>query len=487
MINESLIDQLMDITIASVWLSFMLINTRIFLVSPVLIAAVYSVIIGYLCVRFGVFIPIVERSRVARMNRARAAKDYWSSNKRNASFKWLLARSSYRAGVKALDYCGWWVDQISDGSQVTKRAAMRAEAEMWGAMNKQPSSQGRIYPVTSVNQDAATPETFSEDAQSALFKVFSKEAPSSSYRSFRIPRLTSTEKGMLPNFILDMRITGTRLIGKSETHEEDQIVASNMFDCSEEREDVRTFVETPVVRSSILRHTGYKSTAYRANRSITADPLAVLKQILARHTLGLEAYESGCEVSAFEEEEAAKCSFTLSEVESLMRLSFETYYPKDHVLSAEEREEVIEHLHAWYRSSLLIPSPSHPREEFRLITFVSFSEWFLHLADKVTASRTVHDEIPLPLELDLFDDIDTHNRVRRGGVVSVVSINGDTDEEDAITVSNIDDSLTDISVNSASVASSADIMADLYGSFKHPWWPLSGKRSTVSSINHHSK
>jgi hypothetical protein len=76
MFSEALIEQLMDVSISSVWLGFLLINDKIYTVSPLLIVVIYGSILGITGYRLLIFIPSVKRARAARASKLGSAQDF---------------------------------------------------------------------------------------------------------------------------------------------------------------------------------------------------------------------------------------------------------------------------------------------------------------------------------------------------------------------------------------------------------------------------
>ena len=459
MVSEVFVDQLMDVTLSSIWLAFLMINTRLLLISPLLIIVIYGFIAGFTLYRFGVFVPVVERARALRASRLMAAKDFHRSpSLEGKSAQWGVTAIK-RIGYKSMDYLGNWMDMFSESAVISRKARAFSDNEAWGSMNRTPLLVGAVSPSTSqssrLNAVIFEPKESQysiETRDLAPGKTFPRTV---SYRAHRLRSPSSLQLKTLsiPPSIMALRSSHNFSANAKKDNEalpSDQHAVIHTFDIDDLQAPCVSS-QTPVISGMVPALIGDNAKSFRANKEITSDPHVALRQMLTIHVLGAEAHRRGETLSAFEIPEAVKSVFFLSELELLLSSIFDTFYPNNVVLTDMERIEAVELLRSWHKSlqaPSTIESASEKETESRSvddaeegegaeqgvsavvppssqspslsnsdrISFPAFAEWFLHLAQLIHTMHTVAGAgCDAPLH-DLADDADLDDTIPKPAV-----------------------------------------------------------------------
>lgn len=410
MVSEVLVDQLMDVTLSSIWLAFLMINTRLILISPLLIIVIYGFIAAFTLYRFGVFVPVVERARSLRAGKLTAAKEFHRSpSLEGKSSRWEVTTVK-RIGYRGVDYLGSWMDSISQSANMSRKARIFADNEAWGSMNRTSQLVGSAPTPTSHNSHMTMTTTMNasydktsqrslETRDLAPGKVFPRTM---SYGAHRL-RLSSLQ---LKTMDIPHSVMALRSFHCLKAEKESQSNQYTDMDGVEGPSSASS--EMPAISGIERSLEGGMAKSFRAQKEITTDPRVALRHMLTIHVLGSEAYGKGEQLSAFEIPEALKSVFFLSELEALLCSTFDTFYPNGSITTEDERSEAVELLRSWHsslqmssrsgsesdlssgeidiiRSSSRPPSPS----QMDRISFPAFAEWFLRLAVLISTMHTL--------------------------------------------------------------------------------------------------
>lgn len=461
MVSEVFVDQLMDVTLSSIWLAFLMINTRLLLISPLLIIVIYGFIAGFTLYRFGVFVPVVERARALRASRLMAAKEFHRSpSLEGKSAQWGVTAIK-RIGYKSMDYLGNWMDMFSKSAVLSRKARAFSDDEAWGSMNRTPLLVGAVSPSTSqssrLNVVSCEPKESQysiETRDLAPGKTFPRTV---SYRAHRLRSPSSLQLKTLsiPPSIMALRSSHNFSANANAKRDKEalpshQHAVIHTFDIDDLQAPCISS-QTPVISGMVPALIGDNAKSFRANKEITSDPHVALRQILTIHVLGAEAHRRGETLSAFEIPEALKSVFFLSELELLLSSIFDTFYPNNVILTDMERIEAVELLRSWRKSlqapstsesaseketesrrvddaeegegaeqgvSAVVPplSPSPSLSNSDRISFPAFAKWFVHLAQLIHTMHTVAGagcDAPL---YDLVDDADLDDTIPKPAV-----------------------------------------------------------------------
>ena len=389
MVNEPLIDQLMDLSISSVWLGFLLINFKIYTTSPVLFVAIYGTILGLTGYRLYVFIPAVKRARAARASKLRSAQNFTRIGPASRRPGKGIARSCSALITKIMDYFSHAMDLLSNSEKISRKKRVRKINEIWTSMNRI-QSDSVIGPMA---PRSAGPRRLSNLVNSTAHKI-DRTLPTRRRSAFRLSSSETNPEVFIPPLILAMRGTGVIFVTNSDNYVADQITAKAFFDCSDSTL-VSCSQEMPIVYATSAIKAGVRAKSFRANKVITTDPHAALRRLLSKHILGPAAAQKGYEISAFEAHEALHCTFYLSELESLLNFICDIYYPNNNVLTEDERVEVFENFHSWWQSASLqtaVPYRGSVSKEVAQLRdrvyFSDFSSWFLLVSRTLTVAHT---------------------------------------------------------------------------------------------------
>jgi hypothetical protein len=413
MFSEALIEQLMDVSISSVWLGFLLLNNKMYNVSPVLIIAIYGSILVFTGYRLYVFIPAVKRARAARASKLGSAQDFRRIKSAKVRPRRGVARSCSALYSKIMDNFGQLMDLLSDSGKVSRALKERTNNEMWTSMNRRAKSEtcsaasasGSASVSASVSSRSASGSgsgRFSNLLNSTAQNNNKNSKQSLTKRSaFRVSALVVDPAVNIPPSILAMRGTGVTFIANSEA---DQISAKQFFDCTVDSPSLPTPScpeDIPVVYTSSTGHgVGTRARTFKANKGVTSNPHVALQRLLSRHCLGPVAARRGDEISTFEEPEALRCTFYLSELKSHLKFILDIYYPNNSIITEDERVEVFQNFQLWWQSTRLqlriIPrhgSVSRGDEQHRdRVSFSAFSSWFLHVSETLIVAHTTRSE-----------------------------------------------------------------------------------------------
>jgi hypothetical protein len=389
MFNETLIDQLMDLSISSVWLGFLLFNFTIYTISPVLVVAIYVTILGLTGYRSYVFIPAIKRARAARASKLRSAQNFNGLKLASTRPGKGISRSCSALISKIMDNIGQLMYLLSNSEKISRAKRVRENNEIWTSMNRT-QSDTVIGPMA---PRSAGPRRFSNLVNSTAHKI---DRTLSMRRRTAYRRTTSemNPEVCIPPLILAMRGTGVIFVTNSDNYVADQITAKAFFSSANDC-PTSCSQEMPIVYATSALRAGVRAKCFSANKGTTSDPHVALRRLLLRHFLGPAAAERGDEISFFEAHEALHCTFYLSELESLLNFICDIYYPNNNVLTEDERVEVFENFHSWRQSaSLRTAAPycgSVSKEVAQLrdrVHFSDFSSWFLLVSRTLTVAHT---------------------------------------------------------------------------------------------------
>jgi hypothetical protein len=390
MFSEALIEQLMDISISSVWLGFLLINNKIFTVSPLLIVIIYGSILGFTGYRLFVFIPSVKSARAARASKLGSAQDFKRLKPANQRSRKGITRSCSALSSKIMDNFGQLMDLLSNSAKISRALGERRNNETWTSMNRT-QSDGTSGPMGSVPR-SADPKRVSNLANSTA-QNSNRRQFLTRRSTFRLSAIVVNLEVYIPPLILAMRDIGVAFVASSESYVADQSTAKSFFHCADES-PFSCSQDLPIVYAASDLRIGMRAKSFRVTKGVTSDPHVALRRLLSRHFLGSVAAERGDEISAFDEKEALYCTFYLSELKSHLNFILDIYYPKDSILTRDERVEIFENFHSWWQSARLqtVPHRSHvPKEtshQLDRVSFSAFSSWFLLVSEKLVIAHT---------------------------------------------------------------------------------------------------
>lgn len=385
MVNEPLIEQLMDVSISSVWLSFLLINTKLYDISPIIIIVVYGSFLLFFGYRLYVFIPAVKRARAARARGLGSSQDF--QRIRPASKRRGVARSCSVLYSKVMDIFGHLMYNLSDSAKMAAARREQRNLEMWTSMNR---THAHTASVSSEVTQPLAPKQLSS------IRVPGRKDLHRRRSAFRLTKVVTNPDINLPPFILAMRGTGDMFVANSENYVEEQITAAKFFNCAKDSAPSCS-QDLPIVYTMSATGLGTRARNFKENKGVSSDPFVTLRRLLSRHFLGPEAVSRGEEISAFEELDALNCTFYLGELLSLLDFVFDIYYPNNSILTKDERMEVLESFHSWWRSVCLQTASDSIRdsdskkttEQGDCVSFADFSAWFLRVAEILTVTHTM--------------------------------------------------------------------------------------------------
>lgn len=392
MLNAAFIEELIDVSISSIWLGFLLLNDKMLTISPAILVAVYGTILGLTAYRFLVFIPAVTRARAARASKLGSALDFKRLRAAHQRPRGGIPRSCTALYLKVIVNFGHFMDLLSTNAKKLRAFRERKDNEMWTSMNRI-QSDGILGPMSSILPRPSAPTRVIHFVNSTAQKNDCKQYLKRR-NAFRLTTLAAYPEVYIPPMILAMRGTGVTFVSNGENYVADQVIAKKFFNCADESPPSRTH-ETPTVCSVTARRVGSRAKSYRSNKGITSDPHEALRRLLSRHFLGPAAAERGDEISAFDEPEALRCTFYLSELKSYLNFIFDIYYPNNNILTEDERAEVFEYFHSWWQSARLktVPSRGHIMEEQVCdrdrVLFSAFSSWFLLVSETLVVAHTM--------------------------------------------------------------------------------------------------
>jgi hypothetical protein len=416
-ISEVLIDQLMDASISSVWLAFLLLNDKIFSISPVLIAALYASIGGLILYIIFVYVPSVQKARRLRKERMQASKEF--RRRRSSSRKTGDNLSGKRSTLgKIAANFDWLMGIINtffsrERSETVKEKA-RNNLLVWGGMNNP-----KVLQAQSGSERAARQDTFSfsnptSEDTSSLSETQSRPKTLTRRKTFRLPNSAEIVlPTVFPERILRMRPTDRRATrGEDVNDSTDQLMAAKYFNAvpavpSDEKHE-------PTISNMRLSQRSRLARIYLSNTEITFDPRVALRRMLLRQIIGTESYKRGVEMSALDNIDPLKSFLNDDDVVDLLTWVWDTFYPNMRELTGEQRNDTIEHYLKWRAADQLLAVRSITDSESTISTelsFAHFSSWFLALWSRINVGHSADGkELLDPLGIDtstyyLFDQI----------------------------------------------------------------------------------
>ena len=368
-LNEILIDQLLTFILSSMLLAFLLVNTKLLAISPILLAVIYLVIGGAILYNLFVFIPSVKRARQARAKRAQAAREFararslTTADKRKITFTENLIRGFRTLITRLVEHAGHLHSIISDESAERLREKNRNETLIWCGMNKAVTVQGDI----NLQSEAAMRSRVVEELC-----------------SFKYSKRNSIEY-TIPPAILRMRQSGIIFCRHDSLNTLEDRFSIHIFGSLSDQTSVKPKLSIPAVQSP--RSIGKLAISYMANMEITTDPQVALKRMLQRHLLGAESYRNGEECSAFDLDEASNNLICMSELTEMLSWIWGTFYPGGLQLSSEVKLEVDANFQRWKELSerplLHSTNSSEIVREISRPSFTEFSDWFLEACNGI--------------------------------------------------------------------------------------------------------
>lgn len=392
-LSEGLINQTMDISIHSVWLSFLLINTKTLAVSPVLLAALYAVIGGALLYHQLVFIPTVARLRRQRSLQSMSSADFFSSKLSRSNLSRWNRLGVHKYFGKLSGGMGMMHMSVSSERTELKKERVRFVTIIWTGMNKasylhghgaetQPAPRNNLTHSASPTRDRSygleeskshNPDSFDINDSSCL--DLTPAAPS------------------IPQCVLDMRVRSMAM--SLEEDDKQHLAPSARFFRA-----VPAFHGVDVSVPTVTRWTRIKrvhtACLIQASSVITYDAHIALNRMLLRHDSQLRALNAGLEVcefevSAFDPLNPTQDFMSISEAATLLQWVWDAFHPYRRELSLEEKEDTVEEFLSWRARcvSISIGSVEHTDSAIGIdsISHADFSKWFIALVARIASSR----------------------------------------------------------------------------------------------------
>jgi hypothetical protein len=297
------------------------------------------------------------------------------------------------------------MDLFTDSGKVSRALRERTANEAWTSMNRRAKSE--TCSVASGSTSAARSAASGSGRFSNLANLSAQNNSKNSKQSltkrsaFRVSTLVMDPTVDISTSILDMRCTGDTFVANSEV---DQISAKQFFDCTVDSPTLPTTTcqeDIPIVyTSSTGRGVGTRARTFKSIKGVTTDPHVALQRLLSRHCLGPVAAGKGDEISTFEDSEAFKCTFYLSDLKSHLKFILDIYYPNNYSITEEERVEVFQNFLLWWQSTRLQLRNVPPHGSFSTgdeqhsdrVSFSAFSSRFLHESEALTVAHTIRPE-----------------------------------------------------------------------------------------------
>ena len=392
MMSESLVDQMLDVTVSSVWLGFLVINIKLCAISPLILVTIYCITFGCIAYRAAIFFPSIRRAREGRLRKAHAAKEF-STSKRNRTISWSVTRSTSVLCVRMSEYIGHFFNMIMNEDKEARREFDVTVESNWCCMNRSTTKiktsdacdgPGAPIPETvnpfsfqninycsdtllSVRESYPTiplplplplslPLSLS-DPVSTRGSYYFPNTPKSRAASilsgtFRRPKqfkrssLTGAHTP-IPILILQMRPSGTSDVEQVVDNGTDSKYASYLISADKCDNIIGLEnVELPMVSRHGGYMTGERTRIYASNTAITSNKEVALTRMLNRHILGV-ASEKGRTLDLFQESMARNSYVLISELKDLLQWCFTIYHPCDIPMSDESRSETIDNLIQW--------------------------------------------------------------------------------------------------------------------------------------------
>ena len=389
-INEGLIDQFMDLTLSSVWLGFLLVNTKICAVSPAILIVVYAVLGGIIAYRFYIIIPSVRMARQVRSARAYAANELHRGRKFDKHMGRSVFRCLHILNGRLMVYIG----NVAMNRCEIRRQSERVVTLNWCRMNTSSHMQGRSNAL-SLSSYKIPPSSTDSSRKNSIKSGTSRDSPQSSllHRSdcLIVPRHLSNKRSSktivgngLPYAILSMRITGKSVGGSNK--ELNAAVNSSDIDTISSTAQHLTI---PVITRTGTRHSGAPANSYQATREIITDPHLILSRMFSRHLVGVEAFEKGeHQLCSLDQKNGNESFVLLFELFDLLKYCWERFHPGSMILTNEEKIEIESQLTRWMierlRSNIFINEDGILGEEG--MTFNIFSIWFLETISRLEST-----------------------------------------------------------------------------------------------------
>lgn len=390
-INEQLIDQLLDMSISSIWLGFLLINTKLYAFSPASLIIIYIIIAGIVGYHFYIIIPSVRKARQARVARARGALDFQRTTHsvKNHGYRFTTSYRLFFDRLMAL------MGEIVFDKMEIQREKERIVVTSWCGMNRssQPQELGNIplstpgYSVPSLSSGSfkqpgsgkgrAKEKASSRSLLQRLGSLNASRGRLCGTNSSRSP--TDIMRRSIPLHILAMRSTGQRV----HEHKGDWVVVPHQADTDSEesREETRNI---PVVACTNRRYFSTNAKEFEAKKEITSSGTEIiLKRLLERHLVNVKPSSemerrNNNQVSIFECDDSFEYFVLLSELFDLLRHCWDSYCPTIMILTMEERTEMEEQLVIWTKKSVRSDIFKDEKGDINEngMTFNIFAIWF---------------------------------------------------------------------------------------------------------------
>ena len=392
-INEVLIEEFMDLSLSSVWLGFLLVNTKIYAVSPAILIVGYAVLGAIIAYRFYIIIPSVRMARQVRSGRDLEAKELHRMRKLRYFLRKTTTSMSHVIGnpnvlIRELML---FVGNIATDKYEVKRQRDRIVTLNWCGMNTSSHFQGAKFKSDIVYSQNIAPPISIDSPQNNLEKMRVKKTVSVSSsslldrsKSLIVSPYSSTKNDSqkivgngLPSAILSMRVTGESASGRDK--EWNVVVNSSDTDSIN---SIAQDLNTPVIRHTSTRHMGRAARSYQSTKEIITDPHLILSRMFSRHLVGVEEFEKGeYQAGVFDQKNSNESFVLLSEIFDLLKYCWERFHPGSMILTNEERSDIDRQLTRWIKdkvlSGIFVEEDGFIEEEG--MTFDIFSIWFLEI------------------------------------------------------------------------------------------------------------
>ena len=368
-VSEVLMDQMLSSILSALWLVFLLVHTRLVVISPLLLISIYGVIVGAALYHVFVFAPSVERARQARAQSAVSVGDFTRKRSRTINVKRTknIIRGLVHCGAKLCDHIFENIGRfhtalLFDGLK-QKSQKQTLETLAWCDMNRPHVDHGRIVSPSEA--------------------IIISHSPGSLFSAGKMGR--RLKNYMIPPRILMMRQSGAAFQRDEDVTIKVNILTSRILSQAAFPPIDRTDPSIPAVQ--LPRIEGKIARKFRANIEITTNPQVALKRMLQRHLLGAESYRNGEECSAFDLDEASNNLICMSELTEMLSWIWGTFYPGGKELSSELKLEVDDLFQKWRSSPsrLVLCTMSNIEAVtcFNWAHFSEFSAWFLQICSHI--------------------------------------------------------------------------------------------------------
>lgn len=389
MMSESLVDQMMDVTVSSLWLGFLVVNVKLCAISPLILVTIYCIVFGCIAYRAAIFFPSIKRAREGRLRKALAAKEF-STSKRNRTMSWSVRRSTSVLCVRMSEYVGHFLNLIINEAKETRREFQISVGANWCCMNRStikiptidvcdgprtpiPESINPFFfqnshycsdlllpitdhsapflppllrehsdpdPITvSIRASSYFPSSSKSRADSILSGTFRKP------KQFKRSSVTGTHPA-IPLLILQMRPSGTSNVEVVDGTDSKYAQHLNGVDKCNTVQGL-DYGAFPIVSRHGGSMRGEKARVYTSTTAITTNKETALKRMLNRHILGVTASERGQTLDLYQESMGRHSYVLVSELKDLLHWCFTIYHPSGLPVSDESRAETIDNLVQW--------------------------------------------------------------------------------------------------------------------------------------------